>query len=119
MSAVIERRARIEVLAVGKPLNLAVFAFTSSTSPVLRRVRAVPGGSWPGAGEHEQVIGEYPQPDPSLHPARAPVAAAPQSVTPFECADASFAASAPPQSCARSARTRRPTMTRQDYVAAT
>jgi hypothetical protein len=117
MSADVEQPSKIEVLAAAKPLNSAVFAFTASTSPVLRRVVAVPERSWPSAGEHEQVIGEHPQPDPSLHPANASVAAPPQSVTAFECADASFAACAPAQGCARRARARLPSLARQHDVA--
>jgi hypothetical protein len=50
------------------------------------------------------VIGEHPQPNPPLHATGASVPAPPQSVTAFECADASFAACTPAQSCARGAR---------------
>ena len=62
MSADIKQPSKIEVLEAANPLNSGVFAFTLSTSSVLRRVGAVPERSWPSAGEHEQVIGEHPQP---------------------------------------------------------
>src|SRR5437879_2237602 len=110
------RRCGIEVLAVAKTLNSARLAFTSSMSPVLHGALAVPGRSWSRAGQHKQVIGEHSQPDPPLHPAGAAVAAPPQSMSTFQCADASFAASAPAQSCARSARARLPRLAGQDDV---
>src|SRR5439155_22854314 len=116
MSADIEQRCGIEVLAGARPLNSTVLAFTSSMSPVIRLVRAVQGRSWPRAGEHEQVIGEHPQSDPPLHPTGASVATPSKSVTAFECADASFAAGAPAQSCARRARAHLPRLARQDDV---
>src|SRR5215467_46212 len=116
MNAGIERRCGIEALAAARPLNSAFVAFTSSIWPVLHSARAVPGCSWPGAGEHEQIIGEHPQPHPPLHPADASVATPPQSVTTFQCADASFAACAPAQSSARRARARLPRLARQDDV---
>src|SRR5215510_7963660 len=101
MNGDIKRWCGIEILAAANPLTSALLFFSRSISPVVPSVQAVPGRSWPGASEHEQVIGEYPQPDPSLHAAGTSVATPPQSVTAFECADASFAACAPAQSCAR------------------
>src|SRR5215470_1539574 len=112
----VERRCRIEVLAAARPLNSALLAFTSSLSPGLHRVMAIPGRSWSRAGEHEQVIREDPQPDPPLHPAGASVPTSPESVTTFQCADASFAAGAPAQRCARNTRARLPRLARQDDV---
>src|SRR5262245_57679254 len=116
MTADIEQRCRIEVLAAAKPLNSAVLAFTSSISPGLQRVLTVPEHSWPGAGEHQPVIGEHAQSDPPLHPTDASVAAPPQSVAAFQRADASFAAGAPAPCGARQARARRPRLARQDDV---
>ena len=116
MSADIEQRCGIEVLAGARPLNSTVLAFTSSMSPVIRLVRAVQGRAWPRAGEHEQVIGEHPQSDPPLHPTGASVATPSKSVTAFECADASFAAGAPAQGRARRARPRLPMLARQHDV---
>src|SRR5262245_12652379 len=91
----IERGSGVEVLAGARPLNAAFLAFTSSISLGLRRVRAVLGRSWPRPGEHEQVIGEHPQPNPSLHATSASISASSESVTALECADTSFAAGAP------------------------
>jgi hypothetical protein len=116
MSVEIERPSGIEVLAVARPLKFAVVASTTFTAPVLHRVPALGGGSRPRTGEDEQVIGKHPQPDPSLHPAGASEAAPAQAVTTFECADTSFAACAPTQSCARRARTRLTRLARQDDV---
>src|SRR5262245_18330881 len=112
MTADIEHRSRIEVLAAAEPLNSAVLAFT----PSLQRVLTVPEHSWPGAGEHEQIIGEHPQTDPPLHPMDASVATPSQSMTAFQRADASFAAGTPAQCGARQARARRPRLARQDDV---
>src|SRR5437870_742621 len=53
------------------------------------------GGSWPGAAEHQQVIGDDPEPHPALHPALAVVPAAPEPMTTLERADPSFAPRAP------------------------
>src|SRR5262245_22146979 len=106
MNAEIEPRCRIEGLKAANPLNSALLAFSSSMSPVVDSFLVIAGRSCPGTGEHEQVIGEHPQPHPPLHPAGASVATPPQSVTTFQCADASFAACAPAQSCARRARPR-------------
>src|SRR5262245_22888569 len=113
MNAEIEPRCRIEGLKAANPLNSALLAFSSSMSPVVDSFLVIAGRSWPGTGEHEQVIGEHPQPHPPLHPAGASVATPPQSVTTFQCADASFAACAPAQSCARA---RLPRLARQDDV---
>src|SRR4029434_529861 len=117
MSADIERLSGIEVPAAAKSLNSAVLALTSSISLVPCRARAVSTRSWPCAGEHEQVIGEHPQPDPPLHATGASVATPPKSVTTFECADASFAACAPAEGHARRARARLPRLAWQDNVA--
>src|SRR4030095_11639150 len=119
MNADTEQQRGNEVLAGTRPLNSAFLAFTSSMLPVVGRVLAVPGRSRPRAGKHEQVIGEDPQSDRPLHPTGASVATPSKSVTAFECADASFAAGAPAQSCARRARTRRPRLARQDNAADT
>src|SRR5947209_7032157 len=54
-----------------------------------------PGGSWSGAAEHQQVIGDDPEPHPALHPALAVVPAAPEPMTTLERADPSFAPRAP------------------------
>jgi hypothetical protein len=115
MNAEIERQHGIAVLAAPKPLNPALLAFTPSMS-VLRRIRVFPGGSWPRAGQHEQVIGEHPQPDPPLHAAGASVATPTKSVTTFQCADPSFAACAPAQSGARRTRPGLPRLARQHDV---
>src|SRR5438309_4406556 len=53
------------------------------------------GGSWPGAAEHQQVIGDDPEPHPALHPALAVVPAAPEPMTALERADPAFAPRAP------------------------
>jgi hypothetical protein len=116
MSADVERPSGVEVLAVARSLNFAVVASTSVTAPVLHRVLALGGRSRPRAGEDEQVIGEHPESDPSLHPAGASVPAPTQTVTAFQCADPSFAACAPTQSCARRPRTRLPRLPRQDDI---
>src|SRR4026208_1497504 len=118
MSADIEQWSGIEVLATAKPLDFAFFAFTSSIAPVLHLGRAVADPSRSRAGEHEQVIGEHPEPDPPLHPAGASVATPPQSVTSFACADASLAACAPAQRCARRPRARLPPLARHPAAAA-
>ena len=55
-------------------------------------------GSWPGAAEHQQVIGDDAEPDPALHPALATVPAPPESMTALERADPSFAPRAPAES---------------------
>src|SRR5438128_8316734 len=55
-------------------------------------------GSWPGAAEHEQVIGDDAEPDPALHPALATVPAPPEPMTALERADPSFAPRAPAES---------------------
>src|SRR4029450_13810489 len=117
MSADIERLSGIEIPAAAKSLNSAVLALTSSISLVPCRARAVSTRSWPCAGEHEQVIGEHPQPDPPLHATGASVATPPKSVTTFECADASFAACAPAEGHARRARARLPRLAWQDNSA--
>src|SRR5437870_13230494 len=61
------------------------------------------GGSWPGAAEHQQVIGDDPEPHPALHPALAVVPAAPEPMTALERADPAFAPRAPAERTARSA----------------
>src|SRR5262245_16884047 len=116
MNADIEQRPGIVDLAAANPLNSACLASTLSISRVLRRLPAVGDCAWPGAGEDEQVVGEHPQSDPPLHSAGASVAAPPQSVTAFECADASFAAGAPAERGPRGARARLPRLARQDDV---
>src|SRR4029450_1539243 len=52
-------------------------------------------GSWPGAAEPQQVIGDDAEPHPALHPALAAVPAAPEPMTALERADPSFASRAP------------------------
>src|SRR5437667_10283874 len=59
------------------------------------RAAAVPRGSWPGAAEHQQVIGDDPEPHPTLHPALTMVPAAPEPMTALERADPTFAPGAP------------------------
>src|SRR6266436_796909 len=115
MSADTELQSGIAVLAAARPLNSVFAAFTSSLS-LGAHAPAASGRSWPGAGEDQQVIGEHPQSNPPLHAAGAAVPAPPQSVTAFECADASFAACAPAQGCARGARPRLPMLARQHDV---
>src|ERR671922_1059272 len=116
MSSEIERGGGIEVVAATRRLNSAFLAFTSSISPDLRRVRAVPGRSRSRAGEHEQVIGEHPQPDPPLHPTGASVPAPPESVTAFQCADTAFAACAPAEGRSSQAGALRAGLARQHDV---
>src|SRR6266498_6151117 len=52
-------------------------------------------GSWPGATEHQQIIGDDPEPDPALHPALPAVPAPPQTMTALKRADPSFTPRAP------------------------
>src|SRR5215510_16318717 len=116
MNADIERRSGSEVLAAAKPLNSAFRAVTSFISPGPRRVGAAPGRSWPRAGEHEQVIGEHPEPDPPLHPAGASIPTPLESVTAFEGADTSLAAGAPAEGRSRQSRALLARLARQDDV---
>src|SRR6266849_4549548 len=51
--------------------------------------------SWPGAAEHQQVIGDDAEPDPALHPALATVPAPPEPMPALERTDPSFAPRAP------------------------
>src|SRR5712664_2267285 len=77
--------ARVRVLISAFPPSIASIAHHP----------AVPSGSWPGAAEHQQVIGDDTEPDPALHPALTAVPAPPQSVTSLERADPSFTTRAP------------------------
>src|SRR3989454_10196249 len=72
--------------------------FISSIHCADCRAAAVPRGSWPGAAEHQQVIGDDAEPDPALHPALAVVPAAPEPMTALERADPAFAPRAPAES---------------------
>src|SRR3989442_418806 len=71
-----------------------VRAFISGSLPTCADGRCA-GASWPGAAEHEQVIGDDPEPDPALHPALTAVPAPPEPMTALERADPSFAPRAP------------------------
>src|SRR5439155_6603323 len=51
--------------------------------------------SWPSATENQQIIGDDPEPHPTLHPALAAVPAAPQAMTALERADSSFTSCSP------------------------
>src|SRR5256712_11493439 len=62
------------------------------------RAAAAPRGSWPGAAEHQQVIGDDTESHPALHPALAAVPAPPEPMTALERADPSFAPRAPAES---------------------
>src|SRR5437870_13374702 len=77
---------------------------------------AAPGGSWSGAAEHQQVIGDDPEPHPALHPALAVVPAAAEPMTALECADPSFAPRAPAESRAGHPRALRAGLPRQHDV---
>src|SRR2546428_7777952 len=57
-----------------------------------------PGGSWSGAAEHQQVIGDDSEPHPALHPTLAVVSAPTEPMTALERADPSFAPRAPAES---------------------
>src|SRR5207249_2642504 len=48
-----------------------------------------------GPAEHQQVVGDDPEPHPTLHPALAAVPAAPQAMTALERADPSFTSRSP------------------------
>src|SRR5437867_11940536 len=74
------------------------------------------GGSWPGAAEHQQVIGDDPEPHPALHPALATVPAPPEPMTALERADPSFAPRAPAESRAGNPRARLAGLPRQHDV---
>src|SRR5947199_7501201 len=71
-----------------------VRVFISGSLPTCADGRCA-GASWPGAAEHEQVIGDDPEPDPALHPALTAVPAPPEPMTALERADPSFAPRAP------------------------
>src|SRR3989442_610619 len=81
----------------GMELLAKVRVLISASLPALRRCRPseCPGGSWPGAAEHQQVIGHDTEPHPALHPVLAAVPAAPEPMTALERADPSFAPRAP------------------------
>src|SRR6266849_7276239 len=64
----------------------------------------VPRDSWPGAAEHQQVIGDDAEPDPALHPALAAVPAPPEPMTALKRTDPAFAPRAPAEGCAGNAR---------------
>src|SRR2546425_1812552 len=57
-----------------------------------------PGGSWPGAAEHQQVIGDDSEPHPALPPALAVVPAPAEPMTALERADPAVAPRAPAES---------------------
>src|SRR5438128_800810 len=115
MSPDTEQQSGIEVLAVARLLKSVFAAFTSSISSGVHAT-TVSGRSWPRASECQQVLVVPPHPAPPLHATDASVPAPPESVTAFECADASFAACAPAQSGARRARPRLSRLTRQHDV---
>src|SRR5215831_10397874 len=117
MRAETERGRGVEVGTEGGPVNSAFLASTTSTSSRILRV-LVPAvlSWWPRAGEHKQVIGDYPQPDPSLHPVRASVSTAPQPVPSFERANASLAAGAPAEGRPRQPRARGAGRAREHHV---
>src|SRR5213083_2271737 len=74
-----------------------VRVFISGSLPTCADGRCA-GASWPGAAEHEEVIGDDPEPDPALHPALTAVPAPPEPMTALERADPSFAPRAPAES---------------------
>src|SRR5438132_11892155 len=80
------------------PSAPSVRFFISSIHCTNCRAAAVPRGSWPGAAEHQQVIGDDTEPHPALHPALATVPAPPEPMTALERADPSFAPRAPAES---------------------
>ena len=105
-------------LGAARLLKSAHLVFTSSISSVLRRPTvAEPVGSKRGAGEHEQVVGEHPQPNPPL-PCRRRLGSGTGAVrADFQSADASFAARAPAQRGVRRARARPAQLPRQHDLA--
>jgi hypothetical protein len=73
-------------------------------------------GSWRGPTKHEQVIGDDPEPHPTLHPMLAAVPAAPETMTPLERADPPFTAGSPPKGQARPPRATFPRLARENDV---
>src|SRR5881296_438881 len=61
-------------------------------------------GSGPGPAEHQQIIRDDTEPDPTLHPALAAVSAAPQTMTALERTDPSFTARSPAEGQAGNSR---------------
>src|SRR4029453_8488495 len=88
--------------------RVRVFISASLPHTTLRR-----GGSWPGAAEDEQIIGDDPEAHPALHPALTVVPTPPEPMTTLERADPAFDPGTPAERRAGNPRARLARLPRQ------
>src|SRR5438876_12096428 len=75
--------------------GVRVLIFAPLRSTAWMELIREPPRSGPGPAEHQQIIRDDTEPDPTLHPALAAVSAAPQTMTALERTDPSFTARSP------------------------
>src|SRR5438132_1581431 len=89
------------------PIRFATGGRSSRSQPVAWDVHDRDGladSRGPGPAEHQQIISDDTEPDPTLHPALAAVSAAPQTMTALERTDPSFTARSPAEGQAGNSR---------------